>query len=126
MVRQPQDIGVFLLNLTEDAHAQAGTREGMAVNHVIGQTQFHAQLAVHLVDDRPEGALAFAVEQDVLEDQVVKPAAHRPGTAASLHPARPEPYTRNSGSLILDHPSPRQFDAHLRNPCWRSGRTGLT
>jgi hypothetical protein len=43
-----QQVGVVLLDLAEDAHAQARAREGVAVDHVVRQAERHAQLA-HLV-----------------------------------------------------------------------------
>ena len=43
-----QQVGVFLLHLAEDAHAQARARERMAVHHLVRQAERHAELA-HLV-----------------------------------------------------------------------------
>jgi hypothetical protein len=43
-----QQVGVVLLHLAEDAHAQARAGEGVAVDHVVRQAERHAQLA-HLV-----------------------------------------------------------------------------
>lgn len=43
-----QDVGVLLLHLAEDAHAQARPREGVTVDHVVGQAELDAELA-HLV-----------------------------------------------------------------------------
>src|SRR5690606_1175108 len=48
VVGATQQVGVFLLHLAEDAHAQARTWEGVAVDHVVGQAQLEADLA-HLV-----------------------------------------------------------------------------
>jgi hypothetical protein len=43
-----QQVGVFLLHLAQDAHAQARAGERVAVDHVARQAQRHAQFA-HLV-----------------------------------------------------------------------------
>ena len=43
-----QQVGVFLLHFAEDAHAQAGAGEGMAIDHVVRQAERDAQFA-HLV-----------------------------------------------------------------------------
>ena len=46
VVRQTQGVGVFLLYFAEDAHAQAGAGEGVAVHHVVGQTECNAGVAL--------------------------------------------------------------------------------
>ncbi len=43
MVGAAQQVGVFLLHLAEDAHAQARTGERVAVDHVVGQAEFQAE-----------------------------------------------------------------------------------
>ena len=43
-----QQVGVFALDLAEDAHAQARARERVAVDHLVRQAQRHAEFA-HLV-----------------------------------------------------------------------------
>ena len=40
-----QQIGVFLFHFAQDAHTQAGAGEGVAVDHVVGQAQGHAEFA---------------------------------------------------------------------------------
>ncbi len=55
-----QDVGVLLLHFAEDAHAEAGPREGMTVDHVVGQAEFKAELA-HFVLEQ------FAQRFDQLE-----------------------------------------------------------
>ena len=64
-----QQIGKFGLDLAQDAHTQAGTREGMAVDHAVGQTQRHAQLA-HFVFEQ------FAQGFEQLEIKRVGQATH--------------------------------------------------
>src|SRR3546814_19328562 len=44
-VRAREQFGVFGLHLAEDAHAQAGTRERMPVDHLARQAEFDAQAA---------------------------------------------------------------------------------
>ena len=40
-----QQIGIFFLDLTQNAHAQAGAGEGVAVNHFGGEAQGHTEFA---------------------------------------------------------------------------------
>ena len=48
MVGTLQQFGVLGLHFAEDAHAQAGSGERMAIHHLARQAQFHAD-AAHLV-----------------------------------------------------------------------------
>ncbi len=48
VIRQPQGVGVRLLHLAQDPHPQPRARERVAVDHVVGQAELHADLA-HLV-----------------------------------------------------------------------------
>src|SRR3990167_3656475 len=48
VVSATQQVGVFLLHFTEDAHTQAWAREGVTVDHVVRQAEFQTQ-ATHFV-----------------------------------------------------------------------------
>ncbi len=69
VVCQTQGVGVFLFHFTEDAHAQPRPREGVTVDHVVGQAQFQADLA-HFVLEQ------FAQGLDQLELHVFRQAAY--------------------------------------------------
>ena len=62
-----QDVGVLLLHFTEDTHAQARARERVAVDHVVRQAQFQADLA-HFVLEQ------FAQRLDQLEVHFLRQA----------------------------------------------------
>ena len=64
-----QQVGVFLLHLAQNPHAQAGAGERVAVDHVVGQAQGHAQLA-HFVLEQ----VAQRFQQ--LQAQLFRQAAH--------------------------------------------------
>ncbi|GBE11626.1 hypothetical protein BMS3Abin12_02215 [bacterium BMS3Abin12] len=68
-VGQAQGIGVVLAHLAEDAHAEAGPREGVAIDHVGGQAEFDPDLA-HLVLEQ------FAQRLDELEVHALRQPAH--------------------------------------------------
>ncbi|OPF33664.1 cytosine deaminase [Pseudomonas aeruginosa P47] len=63
-----QQVGVLLLHLAEDAHAQARAGERVAVDHVVGQAQLQADLA-HFVLEQ------FAQRLDQFELHVLRQAA---------------------------------------------------
>src|SRR5690554_1391437 len=58
-----QDVGVLLAYLGEDAHTQPRTREGVTVDHVIGQAQFQTYLAYLVLEQ-------FAQRLDQFEGHV--------------------------------------------------------
>jgi hypothetical protein len=58
-----------LLDFAEDAHAQAGAREGVAVDHLVRQAEGNAQLADFVLEQ-----LAQRLEQ--LEVEGFRQAAH--------------------------------------------------
>ncbi len=68
MVGLAQQVGVLLLHLAEDAHAQARAGERVAVDHVVGQAQLQADLA-HFVLEQ------FAQRLDQFELHVLRQAA---------------------------------------------------
>ena len=69
VVRQAQGVGVFFLYFAEDAHAQAGAGEGMAVDHVVGQAELETGLAHFILEELAQGF-------DELEFHVLGQAAH--------------------------------------------------
>ena len=48
VVSTAQQVGILFFDLAQNAHAQARAGKGVAVHHVAGQAQGHAQFA-HLV-----------------------------------------------------------------------------
>src|SRR5450830_1420183 len=50
-----QQVGVFLLDFAEDAHAQAGAGERMAVDHVVRQAERDAELAHFVLEQFAQG-----------------------------------------------------------------------
>mgnify|MGYP001411570002 CR=1 FL=1 len=64
-----QDIGIFLFHFTENTHAQTRPRERVAVDHVVGQAQFQADLA-HFVLEQ------FTQRLDQFKGHVFRQAAH--------------------------------------------------
>lgn len=69
VVRQAQGVGVFFLYFAEDAHAQAGAGEGVAVDHVVGQAELEADFADFVFEQLAQGF-------DELELHVLGEAAH--------------------------------------------------
>ncbi|KAF0806036.1 cytosine deaminase [Alcanivorax xiamenensis] len=69
VVGEAEGVGVFLFDFAEDAHAQAGAGEGVAVDHVIRQAEFEADLAHFVLEE-------FAQGLDELELHVFGEAAH--------------------------------------------------
>ena len=55
VVREAQGIGVFFLYFAEDAHAQAGAGEGVAVDHVVGQAELEADFAHFIFEQLAQG-----------------------------------------------------------------------
>ena len=50
-----QGVGIGGVDLAQDAHPQAGTGEGVAIDHVRGQAQFDADLAHLVLEQLPQG-----------------------------------------------------------------------
>ena len=69
MVREAQGVGVVLFDFAEDAHAQAGAGEGVAVDHVVGQAEFEADFADFVFEELAQGF-------DQFELHVLGEAAH--------------------------------------------------
>ncbi len=57
-----QQVGVLLLHLAQNAHAQPRAGEGMAVDHVGRQAQRHAQLAHFVLEQFAQGLQQFQAE----------------------------------------------------------------